>query len=581
MQHPAPVPHPRHPLASKARVLLSSVFGPYGQDDEYGSRKINPMELYQNQVTRSQGSFSLRMFHRSFGLMMIQANINAPCTLLDFPTLERFREELLVQSYDVIGISGIIANVGKVQEMCALIRRHQPGATIVIGGHIANKEGLDRMIDADHIVRGEGIRWMQRYLGQDDQSPVKHPATLSSFGSRVMGMAIGDTPERTAAILIPSVGCPLGCNFCSTSAQFGGKGKFVNFYETGDELFAVMVGIESELKVRSFFVLDENFLLHKKRSLRLLELMEAHGKSWTLSVFSSARVLKSYTMEQLAGLGISFVWMGLEGEESAYDKLKGVDTLALVQLLQDNGIRVLGSTILGLEEHRPAEMAAIIEYAVRHDTVFHQFMLYTPIPGTPLHARHQQEGTLLPEKEFPFADAHGQYRFNYRHPHFSNGEEEGWLLEAFSRDFAANGPSLLRLIRVLLNGWQTHRVHTRRIRDRFAWEAAPLRTTYAGVVWAMRKYYHDTPHQRETADRLLADIYTAFGWKTRLAAPLIGRYIYSRLQQEDVRLAAGFSYEPDSFCEKNSAAIALEKAVAAESMIGGGELFPVGEPVYH
>ena len=244
------------------------------------------------------------------------------------------------------------------------------------------------------------------------------------------------------------------------------------------------------------------------------------------------------------GLGVSFVGSVLRVRTAPTTSSRGLILCALVQLLQANGIRVLGSTILGLEEHRPEEMAAIIDYAVRHDTVFHQFMLYTPIPGTPLHARHQQEGTLLPEKEFPFADAHGQYRFNYRHPHFSNGEEEGWLQEAFRRDFAANGPSLLRLIRVLLNGWQTHRVHTRRIRDRFAWEAAPLRTTYAGVVWAMRKYYHDTPHHRETADRLLADIYTAFGWKTRLAAPLIGRYIYSRLQQEDARLAAGFLMSP-------------------------------------
>jgi len=65
-----PVNHPLHPLATRARVLLSSVFGPYSRDDEYGSRKINPMELYQNQVTRLQGGFSLRMFHRSFGLMM-------------------------------------------------------------------------------------------------------------------------------------------------------------------------------------------------------------------------------------------------------------------------------------------------------------------------------------------------------------------------------------------------------------------------------------------------------------------------------------------------------------------------------
>ncbi len=83
-----------HPAGSKARVLLTSVFGPYAQDDEYGSRVMNPMELYHNQVTRTQGPFSLRMFHRSWGLMLIQANIEAPCTVLDFPTLDRFIEEI-------------------------------------------------------------------------------------------------------------------------------------------------------------------------------------------------------------------------------------------------------------------------------------------------------------------------------------------------------------------------------------------------------------------------------------------------------------------------------------------------------
>ena len=32
-----------HPKGSKASVLLSSVFGPYAQDDAYGSRAINPI----------------------------------------------------------------------------------------------------------------------------------------------------------------------------------------------------------------------------------------------------------------------------------------------------------------------------------------------------------------------------------------------------------------------------------------------------------------------------------------------------------------------------------------------------------
>ena len=57
-----------------------------------------------------------------------------------------------------------------------------------------------------------------------------------------------------------------------------------------------------------------------RRALRLLELMQTHDKSWALYVFSSARVLKSYTIAQLVGLGIAWVWMGLEGEESRYQK---------------------------------------------------------------------------------------------------------------------------------------------------------------------------------------------------------------------------------------------------------------------
>src|ERR1043166_2902601 len=120
-----------HPKGSRARILLASVFGPYAQDDEFGSRSINPMELYHNQVTREQGAFSLRMFHRSWGIMMIQENISAPTTVLDFPTIEAFERELIENHYDIVGISSIIVNVGKVAEMCRIARRISPGSTIV------------------------------------------------------------------------------------------------------------------------------------------------------------------------------------------------------------------------------------------------------------------------------------------------------------------------------------------------------------------------------------------------------------------------------------------------------------------
>src|SRR5664279_5885020 len=123
---------------------------------------------------------------------------------------------------------------------------------------------------------------------------------VSGIETRIMGIRLPNRKGGTAATIIPSVGCPLGCNFCTTSAFFGGKGKFYNFYETGDELFKVMCGIEAELKVQSFFVMDENFLLHRTRAMRLLELMKAAGKSWELSVFSSANAIQKYTMQELS-----------------------------------------------------------------------------------------------------------------------------------------------------------------------------------------------------------------------------------------------------------------------------------------
>ncbi|MBW1838183.1 MAG: cobalamin-dependent protein, partial [Deltaproteobacteria bacterium] len=554
-----PATHDVHPLGTRARVLLSSVFGPYAQNDEYGSRKSNPMELYQNQVTRVQGGFSLRMFHRSFGLMFLQSNIDAPCTLLDFPTLDRFIKEIQHNAYDIVGISAIITNTGKAQKMCELVRKYLPGATIVIGGHITNKEAIHESIDADHIVKGDGVSWFRRFLGQDLQAPVKHPLVYSGFGTRIMGRTLGNKPGDTAAILIPSVGCPVGCNFCSTSALFGGKGKLVDFFKTGEALFTVMCQVEKELNVRSFFILDENFLLHRKRALRLLELMKKNNKSWAMYVFSSARVLRSYRMDQLVRLGIAWVWMGLEGENSQYQKLKDIDTRSLVKLLQSHGIRVLGSTIIGMENHTPENIHQVIDYAIRHETDFHQFMLYTPNPGTPLYEQHRKDGTLLPEAEFPVADAHGQYRFNYRHRHIHDGLEEQFLIDAFRRDFEVNGPSLARMIRTLLNGWQRYRNHPdKSIRNRFAWEIKPLRTTHAAAVWAMKKWYRNNESIAKKMDSLLGDIYKALGWKTRMIAPLIGRALFTTLKKEEKRLADGWSYEPDSFYEKNAAALAIE-----------------------
>ncbi len=541
-----------HPKGSNARILLSSVFGPYAQDDEFGSRSINPMELYHNQVTRAQGSFSLRMFHRSWGIMMIQENISAPCSVLDFPTRETFARELTANKYDIVGISSIIVNVGKVREMCRLVRELSPDSVIVVGGHVAAISGLENMIDADHIVRGEGISWMRRYLGEDEHATIRHPNIISGIDTRIMGIRLPNRKGGTAATIIPSVGCPMGCNFCTTSSFFGGKGKFVNFYETGDELFAIMCRIESELKVQSFFVMDENFLLHRTRAMRLLELMKQSGKSWELSVFASANAIRKYTMLELVELGVSWVWMGLESPRAGYSKLQGNNVTQLTRELREHGIRVQGSTIVGLEHHTPDNIVEEIEAAIAHQTDFHQFMLYTPVPGTPLYQEMSEQGRLLTDMD-P-ADIHGQFKFNFRHAAISRDDSKRFLDWAFWRDFESNGPSLYRMCRTVLNGWQRYKDYPDpRVRERFAREAKKLNSAYNAALWVMEREFRKVNRSvSEQIHKLRREVEKEFPLVARLTASSLGPLLWWTTRREERRLAKGRTYEPPTFLERRN-----------------------------
>lgn len=542
----------KHPKGTQARILLSSVFGPYAQDDEFGSRSINPMELYHNQVTRAQGSFSLRMFHRSWGIMLIQANVSAPCTVLDFPTRKDFAREITSHHYDIIGISSIIVNVGKVREMCRMIRKLSPGSTIVVGGHVAAIPGIEEMIDADHIVRGEGVSWMRRYLGEDEKAPIRHPAIVSGMRTRIMGIRLPERKGATAATIIPSVGCPMGCNFCTTSAFFGGKGKFVNFFESGDELFEVMCRMEDELKVRSFFVMDENFLLHRERAMRLLERMKEAHKAWTMSVFASANAIRKYSMQELVELGVSWLWMGLESPQAGYSKLQGADTRQLTRELREHGIRVQGSTIIGLEHHTPENIISEIEHAVSHDTDFHQFMLYTPAPGTPLYQQMEEEGRLL--RDVDYADIHGQFKFNFKHAALSREDSKRYLDWAFWRDFEINGPSLYRIARTLLVGWRRYKDWPdSRVRERFAQEMHRLSGIYSSALWAMERQFRKVDAKVSEQIRALRhEFKSESGIVSRMMPAVLGPVLLWTTRREERRLARGKTYEPPTILERRN-----------------------------
>ena len=174
--------------------------------------------------------------------------------------------------------------------------------------------------------------------------------------------------------------------------------------------------------------------------------------------------------------------------------------------------------------------------------------LYTAVHGTPLRTELKQKGALFDESIIEEADAHGQYKFNYRHPHIKDGLENDLLLRAFQRDFEVHGPSVTHMMETLLNGWIKYKHHPQaRIRRRITKEIQNMPVLYAAALWATRYWFKDNRRISEKITGLLNEIYREFGSKSRLAAAALGPIVLYRLRREDRRLQAGFTYEPPTF----------------------------------
>jgi len=227
------------------------------------------------------------------------------------------------------------------------------------------------------------------------------------------------------------------------------------------------------------------------------------------------------------------------GASFAHDaKLDGSDTLQLTYDLRQHGIRVLASTIIGMEHHTPETIGAEIDHAVSHDTDFHQFMLYTPLPGTPLYVQMEKEGRLI---DVDLADIHGQHKFNWVHPAISRDESKRLLDWAFERDYETNGPSLYRICRTMLLGVRRYKAHPElRVRKRFERDARTLRMVYSGLLWAMARSLRQTNVAvSQRIEALRHEIRDECGPWSALTSAVVGPLLFWTTRREERQTGAG------------------------------------------
>jgi radical SAM superfamily enzyme YgiQ (UPF0313 family) len=486
-------------------VLLTSACRPIGP--EYGDAPSVGYELLYRQVTRAQGIFSPRTVNVQFGLDYIAENLDAPTVVLQYPSKAELIKELN-KGYDFVGISFIMALMHKMKEIVALVREYSPQSKIVLGGYgtVLNDDVLKPY--GDYFCREEGVAFMRRLLGEPEiPMPYKHPLIVSWL--KVFGWKVSGTGKIFAGL-----GCPNGCDFCCTSHFF--SRKHIKLLPTGRDIFNVVERYFEIDPSLVFLIIDEDFLLNKKRALEFRACVLQSGRKPSIFAFSSVKAISQYTVEEILEMGIDGFWIGYEGTRSNYAKQQGRSIADILTEFRQHGITVLTSMIVGFDYQNPAIVAQELDELMKLKPALGQYLIYGPVPGTPFHERLIKENLLqdvyTTDKDLFYRRADG-FSTMIKHPTLSPAQIEDMQNWCFEQDFQRLGPSIFRVLETRFLGYLTLKDSPNPIlRQKAEYYAQELR--YAYPVFLVGRLFGPNPTIRRWIRQLERQIHAQLGQPT-------------------------------------------------------------------
>ena len=414
---------------------------------KYGDAPSVGYELLYRQVLRAQGIFSPRTVNIHFGLEYIAENLDAPTVVLQYPSKRELIRELK-KGYDYVGVSFLLAVMHKMKETVALIRQYAPHSKIVLGGYGTVLKDDVLKPYGDYICREEGVAFFRRLLGEPEiPMPYKHPLIVSWL--RVFGWKVSGTGKIFAGL-----GCPNGCDFCCTSHFF--SRKHIKLLPEGKDIYAVAERYLDLDPSLVFLILDEDFLLNKKRAMEFRDCVIKGGKKLSIFAFSSIKAISQYTVEEILEMGIDGFWIGYEGTRSNYAKQQGRPVAEILTEFREHGITVLASMIVGFDYQTPEVVADELAGLMKVKPALAQFLIYGPVPGTPFYERVMKENLLqdvyTTDKDLFYRRGDG-FTTMIKHPTLSPKQIEDIQTWCFEQDFQRLGPSIYRVLEARLLGY--------------------------------------------------------------------------------------------------------------------------------
>lgn len=322
-----------------------------------------------------------------------------------------------VLASDLVGVSATTSTAIRAYRYAQRVK--DAGIPVIMGGPHVTFLADEAMDFCDYVVRNEGeetlVELMEYLQGRGslenilgltyraaDGRVVHNPARpllsgLTELPWPDLDLVVGGDKVSPTPILA-SRGCPFGCEFCSVVQMFGRKVRAVDPIETVKQI--------KRLQPHKLFFYDDNFFISKRRGRELLTEMIREGID--VPFYAQIRADSVYKdgktdhelLDLLWNAGCRIVYLGLESVNpetlKEYHKESSIDDMAGgMEALANRGIKTHGMFAFGADSDTQESLYQTVEFAVDHGLNSVQFLVLTPLPGTPQTAQLEAEGRIL------------------------------------------------------------------------------------------------------------------------------------------------------------------------------------------
>ena len=357
---------------------------------------------------------------------------------------------------DLVGITAVTATVNRAYEIAA--RYREKNIPVVMGGiHVSFlQEEATRY--ADSVVIGEAEGAWPEVVKDFESGRLRNTYPSASSDLKGIPQARHDLfhPGYLFAPIQTSRGCPMDCDFCSVPAFNG------NRYRLRDPE-AILGEIESVDKPLLYFV-DDNIIGYnttaEEHAVRIFEGMIRRGirKEWfaqaSLNIAAKEEILKL-----AARSGCRMLLVGMESEDPA--ALASSNKQLNLKMgtgyyreacrkLHRYGINMLGAFIFGMESDTAGSIRRRTGYICRSAVDVTQASVLTPLPGTKLFRKLEEEGRILCQR-FPGDWQHFHFSDVVFRPAHMTAEELARETDRSYRRVTGMGYLCMRFVRTLWN----------------------------------------------------------------------------------------------------------------------------------